>query len=193
MPLCGAKEIFMKKIACSILIITISVALAACSPVSLEVEETTFGNSVHNTVFSLSIWAENNKYNTTEPVNCFASVMYYGQENITIYHKTPLVKLQITGDSEPINYTYVDTSDSTVFVPGQEIVFPFQKSGGWEQHSDHENLKTIFDEKIYGNEERCFPVGEYTLTVEMEYWTDEGNVTGTTQTLSESVTVTVEQ
>lgn len=183
----------MKSIAYTILIITISVALAACSPVSLEVEETTVGNSVHNTVFSLSIWAENSKYNTNEPVNCFASVMYYGQENITIYHKAPLVKLQITGDGEPVNYTYVDTSASTVFVPGQEIVFPFQKSGGWEQHSDHENLKTIFDEKIYGNEERCFPVGEYTLTVEMEYWTDESDVTGTTQTLSESVTVTAEQ
>lgn len=152
------KEISMKKIAYTILIITISVALAACAQVSLEVEETTVGNSVYNTVFSLSIWADNSNYKTNEPVNCFASVMYHGQENITIYHKAPLVKLQITGDGEPVNYTYVDASASTVFVPGQEFVFPFQKSGGWEQHSGHDNPKTIFDEKIYGNEEHRFPV-----------------------------------
>ena len=182
----------MKKIACIILILTMSVALATCSPVSLEVEETTVDNSVHNTVFCLSIWAENSKYTTNEPVNCFASVTYYGQEDATIFHFEPLVKLHITGDGKYENYVYNNESTCTKFSQEQEIVFPFQKGGGWTQDNGLDNPMTMFDETIYGNEERCFPVGEYTLTAEIEYWTDELDISGTLETLSVSVEITVE-
>ncbi len=155
-------------------------------------KKATVGNSVYNTMFCLSIWVENSEYKTNEPINCFASVTYYGQDDTGIYHTTPLVKLRITGNGKYDNYVYKNESTRTSFSPEQEIIFPFQKGGGWTQDYVHDNLMTVFDETIYGNKERCLPVGEYTLTADLEYWTDESDISGTLETLSVSVTVTVE-
>ena len=69
---------------------------------------------------------------------------------------------------------------NTTLEPNDEIKLEFQKSGGWS--ADDPNAK--FYEEFYSEENLILPKDEYTLSVNLEYSTDENKIVETEQTLN---------
>ncbi len=152
-----------------------------------EVEETTVGNTVTNDDFSLSIWADKSTYKTDEPIECYSSLTYLGQDDIKVYHADPLVVFYIEGGSFNGEWARQDSLNLTDFTANEEIVLPFQKSGGWS--SDDPNAE--FFKEFYSKDELILPAGDYKLWTQVEYSTDVDDIVGTMNTLEVSISVHV--
>lgn len=184
----------MKKTLIVMTILIMIFAVSACFPTGDQVvEETTVADTVHNEDFMLTIVADNSVYKADEPIACYATIEYMGEEPIAIYHADPLLVFSIEGGEYfHGDYARNDVLERTTFENKDEVLpderrFAFQKSGGWS--ADDPNAD--FYEEFYKDKELQLPAGEYTLSTIMEYSTDEDDVVGTMQTLTAVVTVQV--
>lgn len=180
----------MKKSLIILMAALVLVLFAACVPnQGKEVEETTIGHTATNDEFELSIVADNSVYKADEAIMCYALLEVMGEESITVLHSDPLVVFYIEGE-EYFNGDYArqDSLNRTMFVPGDEKSFGFQKSGGWS--ADDPNAS--FYEEFYADDELRLPSGEYTLGVQIEYSTDGNDMRGTRQTLEALVSIRVD-
>lgn len=180
----------MKKIIFTILIVFIFVIITACAPTdNNETEDPTVVNTVTNDSFSLSIWVTNSLFGEDEPIEFYATLTNLTTEEITVLHADPLVVFSIKG--EPYfhgDWARQDSLNRTVFAPEEEVEFAFQKSGGWS--SDDPNAE--FYKLFYSEKDLILPPGDYTLTAQVEYSTDENDMRGTMKTMEASLNIKVD-
>lgn len=183
-----------KRIYIALAVLTLTVAaLAGCMPPGQEQdkeeEETTIGNSAYLEPFMLSIAADNSVYQADEAIICHAILTHLGEEPITIYHSDPLAVFFIEGGPFKGEWARQDSLNRTTFEPEQEITVLFAKSGGWSADDE----KAAFFETFYAEETLRLPPGDYTLSVQIAFATDENDMRGTMQTLTSSIDITVEE
>jgi len=178
----------MKKFIYFILIVMIAAA-AGCSQSIVETEETSIGASTNNSDFNLSIWTDKSIYSTDEPIECSASLEYIGESDLTVFHSDPLIVFYIQGGNFNGEWARQDSLNRTEFTCQEEIVIPFEKSGGWS--SDDPNAE--FFQEFYSEDELFLPPGEYLLWTQIEYSTDENDFSGSHNTLEVSVSITVQE
>ena len=179
----------MKKILYILMAVLALVLMSACVPMqSEEVEETTIGKTAVNDDFTLSIAADNSVYKANEAIICHAILTYIGEEPITLLHSDPLVVFYIEGGNFSGEWARQDSLNRTTFEQGQEMTVVYAKSGGWSGDDPNEEFYKTF----YADEELRLPAGQYMLTAQIEYSTDENDMRGTQQTLEVPISVTVD-
>lgn len=174
----------MKKI---ILFIALIFAFSACTELeATEVEEETVGQSVCSDLFQFSIVVLNPQPEKGEAVICYTLVTYVGDEPITIYHSSPLVTFGIE-DNEYFTGEYCrnDVLCMTSFEPNEEKRFDFEKNGSWSE----DDPNASFYKEFYSQSELILPEGEYEISANIEFSTDEDDILGSKESMTASVEV----
>lgn len=178
----------MKKLLYIVMALVVLVLAGCTAQEPIEVEETTIGDTEMLDMFTLSIAADNSVYQADEEIKCHAILSYHGDEPITIYHSDPLIVFGIEdGDMFTAEYCRNDVLMTTELEPEQEITVWFAKNGGWS--ADDPNA--AFYEAFYKEKELRLPKGEYTLSVQFRFATDEDDIVGTMQSLTTTIDITV--
>lgn len=180
----------MRKTLIVITIMLLITALSACSSIA---KDTTTSETAYNEDFRLTITVDKSVYKTDEPIDCYATIEYKGKEPFTVYHADPLMVFSIEGRNYfHGDYARNDVLERTTFESEDESLpderrIEFQKSGGWSA----DDPDADFYEAFYKDKELRLPAGEYALSAQIEYSTDENDVVGSMHMLSATVTVRV--
>jgi len=172
-----------------ITLICIILSLLSCTTKE-ETVPTPISNSESNDLFTLTIYADSDKYKKDTKVDCYATLKYVGDEPITVYHSDPMAVFIIEDDKYfPYGYGGIrqDVLINTTFEPNEEIRLEFQKNGGWS--ADDPNV--AFYEEFYNEKDLILPKGEYKLSVNLRYSLDEDKVVETIQSLNASINILV--
>ncbi len=145
-----------------------------------------------NDEFKLTLFNAKDHYTSDENIEIEALISLIAGEKLTVWSGDPILGFSLEGDTcfdnEQGSAITMDILMSTTFTNMEDMIVPYQKSGGFsasDPNADYYNY--FFSEK----DSFKLPAGNYTVTAYLSYSLDDNDVIGTSRTLKASVSFTV--
>ena len=143
-----------------------SISTTTCLP-QVDIINTNSVSAIANN-FEMSLFSDKEVYKTTDIIQIQATLKYVGnKDTITIWHGDPYMVFSIT-DSKDFNSNGIvyDILTSTTLEKDKLYSFDYQKNGGW----DADDPMASFWEDFYTKKELSLPKGEYTVTLNGDFF-----------------------
>lgn len=145
-----------------------------------------------NDEFKLTLCNAKDTYTSDENIEIEATISLISGESLTVWSGDPILSFSLSGDTcfdnEQGSAMTMDILMSTTFTNAEDMIVPYQKTGGWSSSDPHADYYTYFFSQ---KDSFKLPAGNYTVTAYMSYSLDSDDIIGTQRTLKASVSFTV--
>ena len=145
-----------------------------------------------NEEFKLTLFNAKDHYTSDENIEIEAMISLISGEKLTVWSGDPILTFSLEGDTCFNDYQgsgmTMDILMPTTFTNIEDMIVPYQKSGGWSASDPYNAFYTDF---FNDRDSFKLPAGNYTVVAYLDYSLDENDVIGTRRSLGATVSFTV--
>lgn len=156
------------------------------------VEQPSQTSEASNDEFKITLHSSKTEYSSSENIEIEATISLISGEKLTVWSGDPILGFSLSGDTcfenEQGSAITMDILKSTTFTNAEDMLVPYQKSGGFSASDPNADFYDYFFSDF---DSFKLPAGNYTVTAYLNYSLDSDDVIGTSRTLKTSVDFSV--